>query len=56
VGVKKFIDTKIPAGTGCVTYRVTAIRSTRRGPSADYAVNFGVDASRARLAAMARAA
>jgi hypothetical protein len=56
VGVKKFIDTKIPAGTGCVTYRVTAIRTTRRGPSADHIVNFGVNGSRARVAAMQRAA
>ncbi len=43
VGVKRFIDITLPAGTAQVNYRVTAIRSTKRGASADFPVSLGVE-------------
>jgi len=41
VGKKKFEDDTVPPGTPTVLYRVTAIRSTRRGKSAIFDVNLG---------------
>jgi hypothetical protein len=43
VGKKRFYDDTVPAGTGSVTYRITAFRSTRRGPCANFTVFLGVD-------------
>ena len=40
-GKKKFEDWTIPAGVASIIYRVTAVRSTRRGPEADYTLRFG---------------
>lgn len=42
VGKKKFHDHTIPPGTANVTYRVTAVRSTRRGLTGEYTLNLGV--------------
>lgn len=51
-GAKSFTDAAIPAGTGEVTYQVTAVRSTTRGSPARFTVRFGVGAAAApRLAA-----
>ena len=41
VGKKKFTDETLPAGAASVIYRVTALRSTQRGPAAFHLVNFG---------------
>lgn len=41
-GVKRFTDETLPAGTASVTYQITAIRSTARGPAARFTVRFGV--------------
>lgn len=41
VGEKQFLDETIPAGTASVTYEVRAVRSTARGESARFSVNFG---------------
>jgi hypothetical protein len=41
-GKKKFTDATLPAGAASATYRVTAVRSTKRGPAALFTVNFGV--------------
>lgn len=50
-GTKNFIDSTVPAGGGggggggvdggVVTYRITAVRSTTRGVTAQFTVNFG---------------
>lgn len=45
VGVKRFIDVTLPAGTASVTYRVTAIRSTKRGDGTEFRVSLGVPAN-----------
>ena len=42
-GNRKLTDTTLPAGSRGVTYQITAIRSTRRGESGQFNVNFGVD-------------
>jgi hypothetical protein len=42
VGKKKFTDETLPAGAASATYRVTALRSTKRGPAAFHMVHFGV--------------
>lgn len=42
-GTKAFTDDTVPAGTARVTYFVTGVRSTTRGISAQFDVNFGVD-------------
>jgi len=57
-GKKKFTDYKLPPGAQTATYRVTAVRSTKRGPVAGYNVNFGVGRENAAIvrAAMAREA
>jgi hypothetical protein len=51
VGVKKFVDEKIPAGTTMVIYRVVAVRSTRRGAANTYNVQFGVNSGGAAMPA-----
>ncbi|CAG0971315.1 hypothetical protein PHYC_01264 [Phycisphaerales bacterium] len=43
VGEKSFTDTTLPRGAAEVEYRVTAIRSTRRGEAAGFVLTFGVD-------------
>ena len=40
-GKKKFTDETLPAGAANAMYRVTAVRSTKRGPMASYLVSFG---------------
>lgn len=40
-GLKRFIDTSIPAGTTSLTYQVQPIRAKSAGPRAQYNVNFG---------------
>ena len=40
-GKKKFTDETLPAGAVSAMYRVTAVRSTKRGPAGTYLVNFG---------------
>ena len=42
-GNRKFTDTTLPAGSRGVSYMITAVRSTRRGESGQFNVNFGVD-------------
>ncbi len=42
VGERTFADESLPAGAATVLYRVTAVRSTRRGEPALFVVNFGV--------------
>ena len=42
-GNRTFTDTTLPAGSRGVIYQVTAVRSTRRGESGQFNVNFGVD-------------
>jgi len=44
VGTRSLTDPTIPAGTSVVTYRITAVRSTAAGLSADFIVNFGAGA------------
>jgi hypothetical protein len=56
VGKKKFLDDTIPPGTPSALYRVTAIRSTRRGKSAVFPIHLGsiarnVDFAAPRMAA-----
>jgi hypothetical protein len=41
-GVKNFTDDTVAAGSPSVTYQITAVRSTQRGNSAQFTVNFGV--------------
>jgi hypothetical protein len=41
-GTRVFTDDTLPAGSTGVTYQITAIRSTSRGPAAQFNVNFGV--------------
>ena len=41
-GQKKFVDSTLPAGSSQVTYRITAVRSTASGTTAEFNVNFGV--------------
>jgi hypothetical protein len=41
VGQREYTDAALPAGGVAVTYQVTAIRSTVRGSSAQFNVNFG---------------
>ncbi|HYE20378.1 MAG TPA: hypothetical protein VEA69_18165 [Tepidisphaeraceae bacterium] len=41
-GMRKWVDTTLPAGSGPVTYRIQAFRSTAIGPAAEFLVNFGV--------------
>jgi hypothetical protein len=43
IGKKRFLDTTVPAGSASVTYSVTAIRSTRRGESAQFTVHLGIE-------------
>lgn len=40
-GLREFIDETLPAGSSPVTYRVTAVRSTVRGVTAEFTVRFG---------------
>jgi hypothetical protein len=40
-GKKKFTDETLPAGAARAMYRVTAVRSTKRGPAGSYLVSFG---------------
>ena len=40
-GKKKYTDQTLPAGAASAMYRVTAVRSTKRGPAGSYLVNFG---------------
>jgi hypothetical protein len=42
MGVRKFIDSTVPAGTAQVTYRITATRTTGAGIPATFLVQFGV--------------
>ena len=46
VGKKKFTDEGLPAGAASATYRVTAVRSTKRGPAALHTVFFGAIGTR----------
>lgn len=41
-GARKFVDATLPAGTAGAVYRITAVRSTRRGEPAEFVVNLGV--------------
>ena len=41
-GTRRFEDATIPAGTTGAVYRITAVRSTRRGEPAEFIVNLGV--------------
>jgi hypothetical protein len=41
-GRKKFVDATLPAGSGPVTYQITAQRSTSSGEPAQFTVSFGV--------------
>jgi len=41
-GERAFIDETLPAGSSTVLYKVTAVRSTKRGEPALFVVNFGV--------------
>ncbi len=43
VGKKRFVDELLPAGASVVIYRVTALRSTRMGATAEEIVHLGVD-------------
>jgi hypothetical protein len=45
VGEKKFTDDTLPAGTPLVTYTIIAMRSTQRGPAAQFNVQFGAGAA-----------
>jgi hypothetical protein len=49
VGAKSFTDTTIPAGAARVVYQITALRSTRRGEPAQFAVRFGNAEARAKV-------
>lgn len=42
VGERIFADESLPAGSASVVYKVTAVRSTKRGEPALFVVNFGV--------------
>lgn len=42
-GTRTFVDDTLPAGSATVTYQLTAIRSTARGPAAQFTVNFGIE-------------
>ena len=44
-GKKTFIDETLPSGLTQVTYKITAIRSTRQGLPAEFTVKFGVGGS-----------
>lgn len=50
-GKKQFVDESLPEGSRRVIYRVTAIRSTRRGQAGECIVPLGVNASWARAKA-----
>lgn len=41
-GNKSFTDDTVPSGTARVSYFVTGVRSTARGNTAQFDVNFGV--------------
>jgi len=41
-GARKFSDDTLPAGSSSVFYQVTGVRSTQRGPSEVFLVQFGV--------------
>ncbi|HHN78787.1 MAG TPA: hypothetical protein ENK11_08980 [Phycisphaerales bacterium] len=41
VGERSFTDNTIPAGSSSVVYQITGVRSTTRGESAQFLVNFG---------------
>lgn len=42
IGVKKFVDDTLVAGSTNVVYQITAVRSTVRGNPAQFNVNFGI--------------
>lgn len=42
VGVRKFTDDTLPAGSTNVVYQITGVRTTVRGEPAQFNVNFGV--------------
>lgn len=52
VGEKKFIDETLPAPTACVTYKIQAVRSTRKGAWAQFMVSFGNEGSGATSASV----
>lgn len=41
-GTRKFVDNSLPGGNSTVGYQITGIRSTLRGPAAQFVVNFGM--------------
>lgn len=51
-GVRQFTDYAVPAGSGAVTYRVTAVRSTTRGNPAQFTVTFGTGAGSGTIASV----
>lgn len=54
-GTRRYEDATLPAGTGSAVYRITAVRSTRRGYPADFIVNLGVPGMAGAAGAGARA-
>jgi hypothetical protein len=52
VGVKWYVDEKLPRGLMQVTYEIQAVRSTAKGPVATFTVNFGSGAAIRRAATM----
>lgn len=49
-GSKSFVDDSIPAGTGSAVYLITAVRSTSRGQTGSFVLNFGVSGMRLAIA------
>jgi hypothetical protein len=41
-GKKTFVDDTLPSGLSQVTYKITAIRSTKQGLPGEFTVKFGV--------------
>lgn len=52
-GKREFTDETIPAGATQLTYKIQAVRSTRKGAWAEFNVNFGTNAAGVMFAALA---
>lgn len=50
-GKKRYTDSTLPAGAKTATYRVTAMRSTRRGKAGGHVVNLGVSPANVQMIA-----
>lgn len=42
IGIRKFTDDTLPAGSTNVVYQITGVRSTQRGEPGQFNVNFGI--------------